>query len=85
MVTAEMWIKAQSDGKVYECIGGDIAYSKEMGLVDKDDFKQPWLLGAWNREEQYGLDALMNCEWEEMKNAMTIEEAESRFGIKILL
>lgn len=84
MNTAEMWINAQNDGKIYECIDGDIAYSKNMGLVDKDDFNSPWGLDAWEHEEQYGLDNLMSCEWQEMNNVMTIEEAENRFGIKII-
>ena len=83
MNTAEMWIKAQNDGKIYECIDGYIAYSKDKGLIDKYDFT-PWKLGAWDWEEQNGLDSLMNCKWEEMNNVMTIEEAEERFGIVII-
>jgi hypothetical protein len=86
MNTAEMWLKAQNDGKIYECIDGDIAYSKDMGLVDKDDFNKPWGLEAWGHCGAKGLDELMtNCKWEVMKNTMTIEEAESKFGIKIIV
>ena len=85
MNTAEMWIKAQSDGKIYECIDGDIVYSKDRGLVDKDDMNTPWRLGSWDYKEQYALDDLMNCEWKEMDRNMTIEEVEKRFGIKILM
>ena len=48
MNTAEMWLKAQEDGKVYECVSGDIAYSKEMGLVDKYDFDEVWELTKWD-------------------------------------
>ena len=48
MNTAEMWLKAQEDGKIYECINGDIAYSKAMGLVDKDDFNKVWKLANWD-------------------------------------
>ena len=84
MNTAEMWLKAQEDGKVYHCIHGDIAYSKQYGLTDKYDFNYAWGLEAWKDYKQRGLDNLMNCEWEEMDNVMTIEEAEERFGIKIL-
>lgn len=84
MNTAEMWLKAQNDGKIYECINGNMAYSKDMGLINKDDFDDPWSLGAWDWEEQRGLDSLMNCKWAEM-NVMTIEEAELKFGIKIIV
>ena len=84
MNTAEMWLKAQEDGKVYECIDGDIAYSKEYGLTYKDNFYEPWGLGAWEHKGANGLDDLLSCEWKEMNNAMTIEEAEGKFGIKIV-
>lgn len=87
MNTAEMWLEAQGSGKTYECIDGDIAYCKYMGLVDKHDFNEPWGLEAWKNEQEYGLDKLMKCEWvvlDETNNIMTIEEAEERFGIKIV-
>jgi hypothetical protein len=83
MNTAEMWIKAQIDGKIYENIDGEIAYSKDRGLIDKYDFTT-WKLGAWDWEEKNALDSLMNCRWRVMDNVMTIEEAEERFGIKII-
>ena len=84
MNTAEMWVKAQNDGKIYECIDGDVAYSKGKGLFDKHTFK-PWELGAWDYEGSRGFDELMNCEWEETNSIMTIEQAEERFGIKIIV
>lgn len=84
MNTAEMWIKAQNDGKIYENIDGDIAYSKDRGLVDKYDLNTPWVLSAWDWEGKNALDSLMNCKWEEINNVMTIEEAEERFGIVII-
>ena len=83
MNTAEMWIKAQSDGKIYETIDGDVAYSKSMGLVDKWDFEYTWLLEAWDGEEG-GIDGLMTCQWKEMGDVMTVEEAEEQFGIRII-
>ena len=84
MNTAEMWIKAQEDGKIYECIDGDMAYSRDMGLVDKYCFDSPWGLDSWGNGA-HGIDELLgNCEWEEMSNIMTIEEAEDRFGIRIV-
>lgn len=85
MNTAEMWLKAQFDGKIYECVNGDIAYSKDRGLVDKYDLNTPWGLEAWEHKKNRGIDELMICEWEEMNNIMTIEEAEERFGIKIIV
>lgn len=84
MNTAEMWLKAQEDGKFYHCIDGDIAYSKQYGLTDKCDFNYAWNLNAWKNCDERGLDELLSCEWEEMNNVMTIEEAEERFGIKII-
>lgn len=83
MNTAEMWLKAQNDGKIYESVGGDIAYSRDLGLVDKYDFS-PWKLGAWDYDRSNAFDNLMTCEWEEMENVMTVEEAEVKFGIKII-
>ena len=83
MNTAEMWVKAQNDGKIYECIDGDIAYSKDRGLVEKYDLTTPWELRCWDLPEE-GLDGLMNCEWAEMDCVMTIKEAEEKFGIKII-
>lgn len=83
MNTAEMWLKAQEDGKIYESIDGDIAYSKEYGLTDKFDFYDGWSLEAWGDKDAYGLDDLLSCEWKEMDNVMTIEEAETRFNIRI--
>ena len=93
MNTAEMWLKAQEDGKVYECIDGDIAYSKEYGLTEKYDFDCGWSLKAWDYKGAYGLDDLLgNCEWKEVddvmtlkKDCMTIEEAEEKFGIRIVI
>lgn len=83
MNTAEMWIKAQSDGKIYETIDGDVAYSKSMGLVEKFDFDAQWALCAWDGEEG-GIDGLMNCQWKEMGEVMTAREAEEKFGIRII-
>ena len=92
MNTAEMWLKAQEDGKVYECIDGDMAYSKAYGLTEKHDFNDGWGLEAWSHKGAYGLDELLgNCEWKEMddvvttkENIMTIEEAEEAFNIRIV-
>lgn len=84
MNTAEMWLKAQKDGKIYECLEGDMAYSSKYGLTDKYNFNEPWGLEAWKNEKERGLDCLLECEWQEMNNVMTIEEAEEKFGIRIV-
>ena len=83
MNTAEMWSKAQNDMKTYVCINGDVAYSKKHGLTHKNNFDRPWLLSAWDSYQERGLDDLLNCEWEEIDNVMSIEEAEKKFGIRI--
>ena len=84
--TAEMWLKAQEDGKIYECINGDIAYSKAMGLVDKDNFNVVWQLSNWDCDRAKALDNLLGgCEWREMPiTIMTKHEAEVEFGIRIV-
>ena len=86
MNTAEMWLKAQEDGKIYECINGDIAYSKAMGLVDKDNFNVVWQLSNWDCDRAKALDNhLGGCEWREMPiTIMTKHEAEVEFGIRIV-
>ena len=84
--TAEMWLKAQEDGKIYECINGDIAYSKAIGLVDKDDFNKVWKLSNWDCDRAKALDSLLgDCEWREMPiKIMTKHEASVEFGIRIV-
>lgn len=84
--TAEMWLKAQEDGKIYECINGDIAYSKAMGLVDKDNFNVVWQLSNWDCDRAKALDNLLGgCEWREMPiKIMAKHEAEVEFGIRIV-
>ena len=86
MNTAEMWLKAQEDGKIYECINGDIAYSKAIGLVDKDDFNKVWKLANWDCDRAKALDSLLgDCEWREMPiKIMTKHEAAVEFGIRIV-
>lgn len=86
MNTAEMWLKAQEDGKIYECINGDIAYSKALGLVDKDNFNEVWQLSNWDDDKTKALDNLLGgCEWREMPiKIMTKHEAEVEFGIRIV-
>lgn len=75
MNTAEMWIKAQEDGKSYYC--GDVEYQKDIGLVEIGT-QERWPLNAWT-----SLDKLMKEEWEQYQT-MTKSEAEAKFNIKIV-
>ena len=87
MNTAEMWLKAQEDGKIY--VSNDIAYSKEIGFVDRRTMSRPWSVGAWkvefgiDDEKKRELDDLMFLEWEPLQT-MTRAEAESKLGVKII-
>lgn len=83
MNTCEMWTKAQVDGKVYVAVDGDVVYSKDYGLVFKDNFDKPWSISAWAAWGKWGLDKLLNTKWKEFQT-MTKAEAEKKFGIKII-
>ena len=79
--TAEMWMDAQKDGCMYECVEGDIAYSKSGGLVSKHDFK-PWPLNSWKDDE---FDVLMSqTGWIKVGPVLTIKEAEQKLGCRIV-
>ena len=85
--TAEMWLKAQEDGKQYR--SKDVLYSKATGLVAIDDFDYPWTIQAWKADDNAGIcreiDDLMNEQWEEVKiPTMTKAEAEAKLGVKIV-
>lgn len=89
LTTAEMWLKAQTDGKQYW--SGDVLYSKATGLVAADDFDHPWSVMDWvtyNKGKdavRHELDNLMNEQWEEVKiPTMTKAEAEAKLGVKIV-
>lgn len=75
MNTAEMWIKAQEDGKTYYCC--DVKYQKDIGLIEIAT-EEPWPLDAWTN-----LNDLMNEKWE-VYQTMTKSEAEAKFNIKIV-
>lgn len=82
--TAEMWLKAQEDGKIYCC--QDMAYGRDIGWVDKQTLKDFWGLDAFinSRDRVRDLDKLMQCSWEEMPPTMTRKEAEEKLGVKIV-
>ena len=76
--TAEMWLKAQEDGKIYYSEKADALYSKEFGLVEEEDNSQKVSMGDFPTFEH-----LMQSEWEEVK-VMSKAEAEKKFGIRIV-
>ena len=78
MNTAEMWLKAQEDGKTYYSKKADALYSKEFGLVEERDISLKVSMGDFPTFEH-----LMRSEWEEVK-VMTKAEAEKKFGIRIV-
>ena len=76
--TAEMWLKAQEDGKIYYSEKADALYSKEFGLVEEEDISQKVSMGDFPTFEH-----LMQSEWEEVK-VMSKAEVEKKFGIRIV-
>ncbi len=87
--TAEMWLKAQTDGKTYRT--GGVLYSKKTGLVDTAIPEEPWTITAWKADkddiegQKRELDDLMNEKWVEYNvPTMTREKAEALLGIKII-
>ena len=78
MNTAEMWLKAQEDGKTYYSKEADALYSKEIGLVEEGDISQKVSMGDFPTFEH-----LMKSKWEEVK-VMSKAEAEEKFGVRIV-
>ena len=78
MNTAEMWLKAQEDGKIYYSKDADALYSKEFGLVEEEDISQKVSMGDFPT-----LEYLMKSKWEEVK-VMSKAEAEKKYGIRIV-
>ena len=76
--TAEMWLKAQEDGKTYYSKEADALYSKEIGLVEEGDISQKVSMGDFPTFEH-----LMKSKWEEVK-VMSKAEAEKKYGIRIV-
>ena len=77
LTTAEMWLKAQEDGKMY--VNNDVLYSKVCGFVDIDDLK-PWPI-----ECVPSIESIFNWDgWHEYGSCMTKAEAEKKFGIRIV-
>ena len=86
MNTAEMWLKAQEDGKTYRISGDDVCYQKDKGLFDKDN-GCVWSLESWDGYDsgKGSFDTLMHEVWEEFEgHFLTRAEVEAKYGIKII-
>lgn len=83
MNTAEMWLEAQHNTCVYKCKIHDILYSKDTGLVSNDEYCNSVL--SLDCFEGYDIDRFMSFEWELTNKFITLEEAEKRLGVKILV
>ena len=80
--TAEMWLKAQEDGKTYIVKQKTLAYSKERGLFYVTDLISYNCLKDF---KNWKFDQLLSLEWTEMSETiMTKAEAEKKFGIRIV-
>ena len=77
MNTAEMWLKAQEDGKTYIVKQQTLCYSKQRGLFHATNCHSDF--------NNFTLDRFLNLEWTEMQEEiMTKAEAEKKFGIRIV-
>ena len=79
--TAEMWLKAQEDGKTYIANQRSLCYSKKRGLFYFTNLTTCNCLSNFN---DLVFDKLLSLEWTEMSETiMTKAEAEKKFGIRI--
>ena len=76
MNTAEMWLKAQKDGKMYRSY--NLAYSAKTGFIDIM-YETPWLA---NSVESIN-EIFFRDDWEGVKT-MTKAQAEQKLGVKIV-
>ena len=75
--TAEMWLKAQEDGKTYIVKQQTLCYSKQRGLFHATN--------CHSNFNNFTLDKFLSLEWTEMSETiMTKAEAEKKFGIRIV-
>ena len=74
--TAEMWLKAQEDGKTYIVKQQTLCYSKQRGLFHATN--------CHSNFNNFTLDKFLSLKWTEMSETiMTKAEAEKKFGIRI--
>ena len=75
--TAEMWLKAQKDGKTYIVKQQTLCYSKQRGLFHATN--------CHSNFNNFTLDKFLSLEWTEIREEiMTKAEAEKKYGIKIV-
>ena len=75
--TAEMWLKAQKDGKTYVVKQQTLCYSKQRGLFHATN--------CHSNFNNFTLDKFLSLEWIEMQEEiMTKAEAEKKFRIRIV-
>lgn len=75
--TAEMWLKAQEDGKTYIVKQQTLCYSKQRGLFHATN--------CHSNFNNFTLDKFLSLEWTEtQEEIMTKAEAEKKFGIRIV-
>lgn len=82
MNTVEMYTMAQNNGYTYKCPKYEMLYSKAVGLVEDDDYNDVIYMDDFVSAITF--DELMSLDWVEVSNVMTAEEAEEKYGIKIL-
>lgn len=85
--TAEMWLEAQKTGDRYECVNSNIAYSKDLGIVIKDDRGISWeLLCMDGGGGARSLDNLLGeYQWEMTEKPISISEAEKLLERRIIV
>ena len=77
MNTAEMWLKAQEDGRTYIC--NSVLYNKKTGFISATSL-DPWPISAFD-----SIDTLMEAQWSlHQVEIMTKAEAEKKYGIRIV-
>lgn len=78
MNTAEMWLKAQEDGKTYR--SGDVYYDKDIGFLNSTN--NPSVLDDFDSYEEF----MILDDWEAVPEIPTITraEAETKLGVKII-
>ena len=75
--TAEMWLKAQEDGRTYIVKQQTLCYSKQRGLF--------YATNCHSNFNNFTLDKFLSLEWTEtQEEIMTKAEAEKKFGIRIV-
>ena len=79
--TAQMWLKAQEDGKAYIVEQGTISYSKERGLFYPNSYELCDLINF----RKWSINDFMNLQWTEIhEKTITRSEAEKQLGVKIV-